>query len=203
MNNCLIFDFETLSQNQQWGVVASLALLNYSSDRFVDDPYDFDELFANCHYIKFDVEEQVRVYHRIIDKETIDWWSKQGDEAKKQITPSPNDVSIGDLYDFLLKKVEFAKLKKIYTRGGQFDPNFMESILACCGKDIPFQWRMLRDTRSFIEGMGTGIKDFKNDFELKSFKDKFIKHDPRSDIVADVLRMQAMTQLILNGEWEK
>ena len=202
MNNQLIFDFETLSQNQQRGVVASLALLNYSTERFLEDPYNFDELFKNCHYIKFDVQEQVKVYKRVVDKDTIDWWMKQGDKARKQIAPSGADRSITELEDFLMKNVEFKSLKKIYTRGGQFDPNFIESILKACDKEIPFRHVMLRDTRSYLEGMGEGIPDFKNDFELKSFQGKFIKHDPRSDIVADVLRMQAMVRLLRAGEWE-
>jgi len=202
MNNSLIFDFETLSTNQQRGVVTSLAILNYSSDRFVENPYTFKELFDACKYIKFDVEEQVRKYKRTIDKETVDWWMKQGEEARKQITPSDEDVSIATLYEWLLSNVEFSGLKKIYTRGGSFDPNFLESVLLECGKEVPLQWRMMRDTRSFIEGMGMGIPKFINDFELKSFKDNFVKHDPRSDIVADVLRMQAMTRLILLDEWE-
>jgi hypothetical protein len=202
INNCLIFDFETLSKNQQRGVVTSLALLNYSTERFLENPYNFQELLGACHYIKFDIEEQVKKYNRVMDKETIDWWVKQGDEAKKQITPSSDDVSIDRLYDFLLQKVEFSGLKKIYTRGGSFDPNFLESVLADCGKEVPFQWRMMRDTRSFIEGMGIGIPKFQNDFNLKSFEGVFIKHDPRSDIVADVMRMQAMTRLILLDEWE-
>lgn len=200
--DALVFDFETLSQNQQNGVVTSLALLNFSTERFLDQPYEFDELLADCRYIKFDVAEQIKGYGRKVQKETAEWWAKQGDEAKKQITPSSDDVSIAELYNWLMKNVNFDKLKKIYTRGGSFDPNFLESVLAACGKEVPFQWRMMRDTRSFIEGMGIGIKDFKNDFELKSFQGKFIKHDPRSDIVADVLRMQAMTRLIIKNQWD-
>ena len=200
-DNSLIFDFETLSQNQQNGVVTSLAFLGFSNSRFVENPYSFDELLDKCHYIKFDIQEQVKKYNRIISKETLDWWMSQGDEAKKQITPSKNDVSIDKLYDFIIQNVDFSNLKKIYTRGGSFDPNFLESVLAQCGKEVPFQWRMMRDTRSFIEGMGIGIDKFVNDFNLKAFDGKFIKHDPRSDVVADVMRMQAMTRLILLNEW--
>jgi hypothetical protein len=50
--------------------------------------------------------------------------------------------------------------------------------------------------------MGLGIAKFQNDFNRKSFEGAFIRHDPRSDIAADVMRMQAMTRLILLDEWE-
>src|SRR5210317_825237 len=103
LNNACIFDFETLSQEQTNGVVLSMAMLNFSESRFTSDiAYTFDELVENTHCIKFDVEEQVKKYKRQINKDTLKWWTQQGDLAKKQLKPSDQDVSISELYSFFI-----------------------------------------------------------------------------------------------------
>ena len=197
MNECCIFDFETLSNKPNNGVVTSFALLPFSESRYVSNPYTYDELLANCKYIKFDVEEQVKVYGRKMTKDTIDWWNEQGAEAKKQITPSADDVSISKLYDFIIESVDCKNLKKHYTRGNTFDPIFLESVLASCGKENPMHWRTVRDTRSMIEGMSFGM-NVDNDFMPGDLEKRFVKHDPRHDIAMDVMRMQMLAQAILN-----
>ena len=103
LNNACIFDFETLSQEQTNGVVLSMAMLNFSESRFTSDiSYKFDELVENTHIIKFNVEEQVKKYKRQINKDTLNWWAEQGELAKQQLKPSPNDVSIDKLYNFFI-----------------------------------------------------------------------------------------------------
>ena len=195
MNECVIYDFETLSQDQRNGVVSSFALLNFSESRYIDNPYTYEELVDACKYIKFDVEEQITVYRRRIDKATVDWWHEQGPEARKQIKPSDEDVSISKLYDFLVGNIDLKNHKKAYTRGNTFDPVFLQSVLASCGKIDPMHWRTIRDTRSMIEGMAYGIA-IDNGFEIKELKDKFVKHNPCHDIAMDVMRMQTLAQVL-------
>ena len=86
-DNSVIFDFETLSTDVNQGVVLSLGLLTYTSSRFVNDPYTYDELLENTKYMKFDVTEQVKKYGRKIDKSTLEWWKTQGLDAKKVLNP--------------------------------------------------------------------------------------------------------------------
>jgi len=59
-------------------------------------------------------------------------------------------------------------------------------------------WRIIRDTRSMIEGMSYGM-DIKNDFMPSALESKFVKHDPRHDIVMDVMRMQLLARAILTA----
>jgi len=124
MNNCVIYDFETLGQGQYSSAVVSFALLSYDEKRFIENEYSYDELLGECKYIKFDIEEQVVKYSRSISKETIEWWMAQGPEAKKQLMPSDEDVSIDKLHPWLMENIDFKTLKKdVLLVVNTFDPN--------------------------------------------------------------------------------
>jgi len=196
MNECVIYDFETLSQDTQRGVVTSFALLSFSEKRYIKDPYSYEELVESCAYIKFDVEEQVKTFKRTMSKDTVDWWAEQGDEAKKQIRPSPEDKSIYALYELLINSCECPKIKKSYTRGNTFDPMFLQYLMDDTGHQNPFHWRTIRDTRSMIEGMSFGM-DLDNSFMPGNLVSKFLKHNPCHDVAMDVMRMQLLAQAIL------
>ena len=196
MNECVIYDFETLSQDQNKGVVLSLALLSYSETRFASNPYTYEELLSNCKTIKFDVAEQVNTYNRTISKETLGWWKEQNKEAQKQLAPSSEDISIRYLHQFLIDNIDLKNHKKAFTRGNTFDPIFMDSLLKESGQVNPMHWGSIRDTRSYIEGMSFGSK-LNNNYMPEGLKEKFIAHDPCHDIALDVMRMQTLAQMIV------
>lgn len=195
MNECVIYDFETLSQDPARGVVISFAILAYSETRFASNPYTYEELLKDSKVIKFNVEEQVRTYKRTVSKDTIDWWKEQNKEAQKQLAPSANDVSIDVTHDFLCANLDLGNIKKSFSRGNTFDPMFLDAILKDCGKISPIHWASIRDTRSYIEGLSYG-STLKNSFVPEGLAEKFVKHDPRHDIVMDVMRMQTLIQAI-------
>ena len=196
MNECVVYDFETLGQDQQNSVVISFAMLPFSEKRFIDEPYTYEELVSDCKYIKFEVEEQVTSFGRKINIETVKWWNEQGEEAKKQIRPSPDDKSITELYDFIVNSIDCTKVKKSFTRGNTFDPMFLQYLMRNTGHSDPFHWRTVRDTRSMIEGMSFGMK-LDNGFTPGDLVSKFVKHDPCHDVAMDVVRMQLLAQAIL------
>jgi hypothetical protein len=194
LDNAQIFDFETLSTNRTQGVVLSLALLNFSENRFISMPYEYDELIENCHFIKFDVEDQVKNYGRKIDKDTLEWWNNQGPEAKKQLKPTDEDQSISTLHDFYVLNSS-ANIRKVYSRGNTFDPIIFEYIMEQTGYPDPYKFYEVRDTRSVIEGLCWG-SELKNSFMPPDCKDKFVHHDPRHDVALDVMRLQTLVQAI-------
>lgn len=196
MNECVIYDFETLGQDQQNSVVISFAMLSFSETRYIENPYTYEELVSSCKYIKFNVEDQVSNFDRKISKETVEWWNSQGAEAKKQIRPSNEDVSIHALYEFIINNCECPKVKKSYSRGNTFDPMFLQYLMIQTGHQDPFHWRTVRDTRSMIEGMSFGMK-LDNGFTPGDLVSKFVKHDPCHDVAMDVMRMQLLAQSIL------
>lgn len=197
MNECVIYDFETLSQDPRRGVVTSFAMLTFSEKRYIENPYNYEELLDSCKYIKFDVQDQVENFNRSVSRETVEWWNSQGSEAKKQIKPSKNDVSIIEFYDWIIGNVDCKDIKKSYTRGNTFDPMFLDHLMKQMNKPVPFHWKTIRDTRSMIDGMSFGM-DLSNGFMPGDLVSKFVKHDPRHDITMDVMRMQMLAQAILS-----
>lgn len=195
----LIYDFETLGQNASKAPVLSLAMLSFDTDRMISDynTYSYEELVDTSLYYKFDVEEQVKKYSRVIETDTLLWWNKQGTEAKRVLKPSSEDISVSRLYE-IMKSV--CDVDRVYTRGCGFDTTLMSSIIASTGKTDPTKWWTIRDTRSFIEGMLVGATDIRNDFVPKSVADQFVKHDPRHDIAMDVIRIQYLTRIVYDKE---
>lgn len=196
MTSC-IYDFETLSQDVFDGVAVNLAVLKFDEDRFIKQPYSFEELVDSCKLIKFDVEEQVKKYGRKIQQSTLDWWMQQEKSVQKQIRPSDKDVSIDTLYEFLSLEIQIQKCDRVYTRGNTFDPILMSSLLRHFGQIDPMKWWVIRDTRSLFEGMtyGHGIK---STFIPEGLEGKFIAHDPCHDIAMDVMRFQHLAGILSN-----
>lgn len=191
---CVIYDFETLSQDTFNGVVVSVAIMTYTESRFATNPYAFDELVSKAKILKFDVQEQVKKYNRAIDKSTIEWWRQQPKEAQAQIAPSSKDRSITELFNFYAAVVGNNNVKKVYTRGNTFDPVFFESIIKQTGQVMPYDWWCIRDTRSLIEGMSWG-SGLSNKF-MPDGIENFIHHDPKHDIALDVIRMQTLSNAL-------
>ena len=187
-NQSVIYDFETLSQDPVKGIVINFAALVFDETRFKNNPYTFNELVESAEIIKFDTKEQVEVYGRRPDKGTLDWWSKQNAEARSMLKPSPDDVSISELYDFC--KGIAQNPNRVYTRGNSFDPVFLSQIMLQVGKEEPWKWWNLRDTRSIIDGMVMGV-DFDNKYMPEGIEG-FIHHNPIHDIALDVIRIQAL-----------
>lgn len=198
--NCLIFDFETLSQDPNDGVVLSLAMLTFDAKVFVSDsPYTFEQLCGIAKRIKFKVKEQVDVYHRKIDRQTLDWWASLPPEVfESEVKPSNDDVSIANLSEWMYNNVNIKSIKTAFTRGKEFDLRFLESICGVIKQECPVRWQIHRDTRSFIDGMTIG-SSLKSDFMPPNVGDKFLKHDPIHDIVIDVMRMQYLIRMIILG----
>lgn len=191
---CTIYDFETMSQNPVDGVVVSFAMLNYDPNRFVENPYTYEELLGKTKFMKFDVADQVQSYNRKIEKSTVEWWSQQNKEAQAKIAPKPDDKSISELYGFFVVNKP-ANLQKVYTRRNTFDPIFMTSLMKATGNPEPYDWWDVRDTISYIEGLSYGV-DLDTGFIPEGLEDKFVKHDPTHDITMDVMRMQTLVQAV-------
>lgn len=195
MDDCVIYDFETLGQDQRNSVVLSFAMITFSERHYKSDPYSFQELVNKAKFIKFDVEDQVK-NGRKINQETLVWWKEQGKEAQAQLRPRPDDKPLSALYSFIKENTKDAKIKKSFTRGNTFDPMFLQYIMEETGHKDPFHWRTVRDTRSMIEGMSFGMK-LDNGFTPSEIENQFIKHDPCHDVAMDIMRMQLLAQAIL------
>jgi hypothetical protein len=67
--------------------------------------------------------------------------------------------------------------------------------MKCTGNPEPYDWWLVRDTISYIEGISYGA-DIDPGFIPNGLAEHFVKHDPCHDVSMDVMRMQSLVQAI-------
>ena len=202
MRNDLIIDFETMGQNVHDCAVIDMSAMVFQWDKFTsNDPYNLGDVFKVKKF-KLDVSEQVKNYNWVVDKGTLDFWSQQDSEVRKNIAPKSSDLSVADFCkqftDFL---IDGPKIDYWWSRSNSFDPVILERLFKSQNKVPHLQshlqhWKV-RDTRTFI--------DAKFDFSLKQngfppvaneekWSSVFKAHDSAWDVLADVMRLQSITR---------
>jgi hypothetical protein len=191
INDAVIYDFETLSQAPEEAAVVSCAMLSFNMEALQNNGYTYESLLEQTHYIKFNIDDQVKNWNRKIDRSTLEWWQKQSKEALAMLKPSSDDVSISELHPWFVSKTNTKAIKYAFTRNNSFDPVIFSTICRATNNTVPYPWWGIRDTKSFIWGLTyeMGIRD---DFIPPDCENKYVKHDPRHDIVFDVMRMQTI-----------
>jgi DNA polymerase III epsilon subunit-like protein len=191
MAESLIIDFETLSQNPINGALVSCALLTFEMDTLLVNGYTYEELLSKVEYFKFEVKSQVTNWNRKIDPKTLEWWKQQSKDALDSIKPSEEDKQLTEFIPWMVSHFNRNKLDYIFSRNNTFDPVIVQSICSDLNLPLPYDWWKIRDTKSFIMGLTytAGIKD---NFIPAEAEHKYVEHDPRHDVVLDVMRMQTL-----------
>jgi hypothetical protein len=199
MKHCII-DFETFGTNTQNCVVIDCSVMVFDSDRFLQKPYTIKSI-SECKKFKLSVTNQVEKYQYKIEEDTLAFWQKQGKEVRAKIKPLPTDITVQEFVEeFLEYLTPFGKIDRWWSRSNSFDPIILWRLFDAVGHGNKINeylphWN-LRDTRTFI--------DAKLDYPRKNgfvpiadetlWNSVFIHHDSSWDILADVLRMQAITR---------
>ena len=116
-------NIQTLSL-QSDAVVLSLAITkfydNYNYDFTTDEPCK--ELVKNTRFIKFNVKEQVKKYHRSVSDDTITFWKNQPKDIMNfSFVPSSNDYLLEDGLNHIKTFIEsFPKEEKTCFIRGAF-----------------------------------------------------------------------------------
>jgi hypothetical protein len=198
-DNALIFDFETLSQNPINGALVSCALLTFNMNVLEQSGYAYEDLLSRVKYFKFDVKNQVRNWNRNVDPKTIEWWEQQSKEALETIKPSENDKPLPEFMPWFTSNFDRSKLSYIFSRNNTFDPVIIQSICNDFSLPIPYDWWKIRDTKSLIMGLTYG-HNIRDSFIPPDAEHKYVKHDPRHDVVLDVMRLQVLIHTIHGGK---
>jgi hypothetical protein len=198
MRQDFILDFETIGQGAHQCPIVDCAYVAFSWDRFLEQPYSFDELTSLVKTDKFDVKTQYDA-GRTFSKADLAWWEKQGEEAKSKLKPQPNDLTIEQFSDNIFAYlIEVGKIDYWWSRGNSFDPVLLDRVMIDVGKqelmNEYLKWWRIRDIRTYI--------DAKFDFSTRSgfvpvadagyWKQAFIAHDSTHDVAADILRLQTI-----------
>ena len=109
------------------------------------------------------LEDQTEIYNRIINDDTIRWWSTQNSAALEE---AMGDNDREPLKDCMEKLYKFCwNRQAVWSHGAPFDVVVMETAMRQTLTDrpnpIPWPFYTVRDTRTLFEIAGVSLKDKK------------------------------------------
>jgi hypothetical protein len=107
------------------------------------------------------IEDQTEKYGRIINDDTIRWWSEQSPAAFEEAFSDRGRIPLKDCMEALYKFCW--NRRAIWSHGAPFDVVAMESAMRQTLTDrpnpIPWPFYTVRDTRTLFEIAGLKLKD--------------------------------------------
>ena len=186
-NTAVSLDIETLSTNGR-AVVLSLGICIFK----LDEIQSFDEIVENGIELFFEKECQFEM-GRKVDQSTLDWWAKQGEEARRVFDADP-DIMIHprDFYKHLNqfcedRGVNLAFLQnnaRWFARGPTFDMSILDSMFSDFNVTVPWKYWLVRDIRTHLEALGIDTN-----IQLRR-PDNMIHHNALHDAAYDVWALQ-------------
>ena len=179
-------DIETMSTRTN-AVVLSIGICFFDDER----EQTFDEIVESGVELFFDAEEQAEQKGRHIDPSTLEWWSQQGEKARRCFQPEVT-ISPRELHGLLEEKCNEQELSynwvmkycRWFTRGPHFDIAIMDSLFADYNVTAPWKFFKVRDIRTWLEC--NGLED-----NIKLMKpDTMIAHNALHDAAFDAYMMQ-------------
>ena len=186
-----IFDVETLGKESN-SVILSMAAIYFEPDK---EP-SHTQLRDSAFFVKFDVQDQIKRLNRKVGKTTIEWWSKQCENARnKSFKPRADDIQFEIGYEAMRQWVNTKNDSKcwVWARGNldQLVLDSMEEQLEL--KPIwPFsRWRDIRTAVDFLYGTTNGYVEVDTPAWVEAFDSKLhiTKHNPVDDCVFDAMQL--------------
>jgi len=187
-NKIFSLDIETLGV-ESTSVILSVGILYISDTR----TRSYQDVLENSIFIKINAKDQIENYKRTVDKNTIEWWKKQGDlQRKYSYVPSSKDVPVTQAIKMCRNWVNSQENTKamVWTRGSM-DSSCLDSLFKAAGEDELFPYNQYRDVRTAIDLIYPNTS--KNGYvEVDQDKcpgfslDLVLKHHPVHDSAADI-----------------
>jgi len=186
-----IFDVETLGKESN-SVILSMAAIYFEPDK---EP-SHTQLRDSAFFVKFDVQDQIKRLNRKVGKTTIEWWSKQCENARnKSFKPRADDIQFEIGYEAMRQWANTKNDSKcwVWARGNldQLVLDSMEEQLEL--KPIwPFsRWRDIRTAVDFLYGTTNGYVEVDTPAWVEAFDSKLhiTKHNPIDDCIFDAMQL--------------
>ena len=196
MKDTVVLDIETLGSVNN-SVVLSVGMVAVDSKH----DYTFKELIENGYYAKLDVQSQVDS-GRKIHKDTVDWWSTQGHEAKHVLKPLDTDMHWTklreDMIQWLTKEgVDIHKVR-CYSRRSHFDFGILHDLFRITGNattdELPWRFWNIHDSKTVV----LTLLD-KDSWELGVEPEGFIHHNALHDAAREYLNMETAVYIFQNS----
>ena len=178
-----MFDVETLGV-ESTSVILSAALLYYKEGD------DYETMLKNSMFVKFSVAEQKQTFKRVMQKDTMEWWSKQHDYVRSiSFTPSDEDVTAEEGIAILRGYIQKHGDALVFARGS-LDQMVIDSLTRQLDQELLFPYNKWRDVRTAVDCLCTTAKDGYCDINHPTFqRHNVIKHHPVHDCALDAMML--------------
>ena len=143
--------------------------------------FDLDGQVGSKYYANISSKEQEGKLE--FDQDTIDWWDRQGDEAKKIL--ERNQRPLAEVTDEFHNGFISAGAVYLWGNGANFDPVLWETACRVFGKEVPWKFWNVRCCRTWCAA---------HDFNAKSVPFTGIKHFALDDALHQVKYVLAACQ---------
>jgi hypothetical protein len=180
-----IFDVET-TDTESTAVVLSAGMV------YVDVNASYESMVENGLFVKFNAKEQIQQYGRTSSKDTMEWWSKQCEQAKQfSLYPHENDVpaltGIQIIKDWMKSKTPNPEKEQIFIRGS-LDQMVIDSLCKAVGVSQITSYNMYRDVRTAVDLLHSTAKNGYCEVKFEGFnRDNVLKHHPTADCALDAM----------------
>lgn len=194
-----IFDMETLGTRVLSCPVVDMAYTTFEWDRFLTNPYSFEELASMVQTVKVSVEDQINGYGCKFTKKDVEWWEKLPKVARDKLKKTPNDLTVVEFCDTIIEYLrQENNVQYWWSRGNTFDPVILGRLMDETNNEYIFKeylkFYKVRDARTHIDAKFNYTTE--NGFVPVSDTDYwykyFVEHDSSHDVAADVMRLQAI-----------
>lgn len=199
MIHCII-DFETMGVEPTTCAVVDCSAFVIDDIRFTTHPYTLQDIDYVKRY-KLSVTDQVKNYGYAVEKGVIDFWGQQPKEVRARVAPKSDDLTVAEFTEEFHKYISWNKIDYWWTRGNSFDPVILTRLFDSQGKKEllgnHLKYYAVRDMRTFIDAKfsfnnsSNGFVPIANE---QLWEQSFKQHDSSWDVLADVLRMQAIVR---------
>lgn len=147
----LMIDLETLDTSPNC-VILSIGIVTF-------DPKGED--IVEHWELKPTIEDQTEIHNRIINDDTLRWWSEQSPAALEEAFTENGRISFRECMEQLYK-IGWQK-RAVWSHGASFDvvacETAMRQTLTEYPNPIPWSFWTVRDTRTLYEIAGVSLKD--------------------------------------------
>ena len=151
MANDLMIDIESLDTSP-YCVILTIGIVRF-------DPYG--EGIAEGWTLKPTIEDQTEQYNRIVNDDTIRWWSQQSPEALEEAMGDKDRMSLKNCME-VVYHIGWNR-RAVWSHGAPFDvvacETAMRQTLTDRPNPIPWPFYTVRDTRTLFEIASVKLKD--------------------------------------------
>lgn len=188
----VVMDSETLAMDKK-AIVLTLSAVRFNllgrelgitieNGKLVEDG-------ENVLHLKLDVTEQI-LAGRTIDPGTVAWWNKRSDGARQAII-NGRSMSVREA---LILFSDFIQGAQPFSRGTDFDPPIIASLMEDFGLKAPWKFNQVRDVRTYIDALTDGRAGYLQQWQAPSW---FVSHHSLHDCIRDAEQMLMARRLRL------